>query len=73
MKLRVNDMTGAELKRIRKGLGLSQARFATLLGFKSYHRISMLENSKETVTKTVERLARMYQINGIPPEWMPKK
>lgn len=62
-------MSGNELRRIRKGLGLTQTQFARLLGYTHYSRISQMETGKENIPKTTERLARMFQTHGIPPEW----
>jgi transcriptional regulator with XRE-family HTH domain len=61
-------MSGPELRRIRKGLGLTQTQFARLLGYTHYSRISQMETGKENVPKVTERLARMYCIYGIPSD-----
>jgi len=63
-------MSGPELRRIRKGLGLTQTQFARLLGYTHFSRISQMETGKENVPKVTERLARMFQMNGVPDEWM---
>lgn len=63
-------MTSSELRRIRKGLGLTQTQFAHLLGYTHYSRISQMETEKENIPKTTERLARMFQMYGVPDEWL---
>jgi len=63
-------MTHFELRRIRKGLGLNQTQFALLLGYTHYSRISQMERGKENIPKTTERLARLIQMHGAPPEWL---
>jgi transcriptional regulator with XRE-family HTH domain len=63
-------MTGSELRRIRKGLGLTQTQFARLLGYTHFSRISYFETGKEPIPKTTERLARMFQMHGVPSEWL---
>ena len=59
-----------ELKRIRKGLGLTQSQFASLLGYTHFSRISNFERGKDPIPKTTERLARMFQMYGVPDEWL---
>jgi len=63
-------MNSAELKRIRKDMGLTQTQFARLLGYTHFSRISYFETGKDPIPKTTERLARMFQMNGVPDEWM---
>lgn len=63
-------MNGSEFRRIRKGLGLTQTQFARLLGYTHFSRISYFETGKDPIPKITERLARMFQMHGIPPEWL---
>jgi len=63
-------MTSNELKRIRKGLGLTQTQFAILLGYTHFSRISNFERGKDPIPKTTVCLARMFQMHGVPDEWL---
>lgn len=64
-------MTKEELKRIRKGLVLTQSQFAKVLGYTHFSRISYFENGKEPIPEITSRLAKMYQKFGIPDELKP--
>ena len=63
-------MTHFELRRIRKGLELTQTQFAILLGYTHFSRISQMETGKENIPKTTVCLARMFQMHGVPDEWL---
>jgi transcriptional regulator with XRE-family HTH domain len=65
-------MTKEETKRIRKGLGLTQSQFAKVLGYTHYSRVSYFETGEKPIPETTARLAKMYQIFGIPDELKPQ-
>lgn len=51
-------MTGKEIKRIRLRLGLTQKKFAPLIGLKSYHWLSKLENGKAQISGHTEIICK---------------
>jgi len=64
-------MTKEELKRIRKGLGLTQSQFAKALGYTHYSHVSNFETGKKQIPETTWRLAKMYHKFGIHDELKP--
>jgi transcriptional regulator with XRE-family HTH domain len=67
-------MTGAELRAIRDGLGLSASQMARALGYSGAGRnvavhIRRLERGARRIPPSVEKLALMYARHGIPKGW----
>jgi hypothetical protein len=66
-------MTGGDLARIRKKLGLSLYEWGRALGYQGNHngiqvQVKDMETGKRTITRMCERLARMYERHGVPEE-----
>ena len=67
-------MTGAELKAIREGYGLSASAMGRVLGYSGPKanvavHIRRLERDARRIPPSVEKLALMYAHHGIPKEW----
>lgn len=66
-------MTGADLRAIRKSLGLGVVEFGRALGYvdgtdnSTSVVIRGMESGHRTITTTVARLAFMYHRHGVPP------
>lgn len=65
-------MTGDELVAIRKGFGMSPAKFGRALGYQGDIRGTMrrYENGSKEIPPWIERLALMFERHGIPDEWL---
>ena len=67
-------MTGDEMRTICNGLSLSQLPFGRALGLGSKDEgvrnyVSQMETGKEEIPERTARLARMFQLHGIPVEF----
>lgn len=67
-------MTGAELKAIRKRLGLSTTEMGRAFGYaggdvSTSGTIRKYESGQREIPPWLGRLAQMYDKHGIPPGW----
>lgn len=67
-------MTGAELRTIRLGLGLSLSKWGGALGYSGDRQtlasaMHRYEAGERDIPEWIARLAIMYQRHGVPEEW----
>ena len=61
-------MTGAEFKRARQSLGLTQEQLARVMGYGSASRIAELE-ARDTIKGPPARLMQVYLRGTRPDDW----
>jgi len=62
-------MTGDEIRQARKQLGLTQAQFARVMGFRSRPYVSDVEADRYTLSDTAQRLLTAYLSGYRPGDW----
>jgi transcriptional regulator with XRE-family HTH domain len=67
-------MTGAELKAIRRELGLSTRELGAAFGYRGNENtravaIRQYENGDRPIPPWIARLAEMFSRHGVPPAW----
>lgn len=68
-------MTGEQFADIRKATGLGVVAFGRALGYEgNMNTVSVLvrayEGGKKPVPPTIRRLARMFEMHGVPADWV---
>jgi DNA-binding transcriptional regulator YiaG len=62
-------MTARQYQRVREQLGLSNYKLHQVLGI-SLRQAQRYESDEATVDETVARLLRMFEMHGIPKDWL---
>jgi len=62
-------MTGDDIKHARKQLGLTQAEFAKMMGFRSRPYVSDVEADRYTLSDTAQRLLTAYLSGYRTKDW----
>jgi DNA-binding transcriptional regulator YiaG len=63
-------MTPTEIRAIRTRLGLTQAEFAPLLGYKHGNRVVEIEMGRRNPSGAVLLLLRQYDDGIVLPDWL---
>ena len=68
------QMTGKELREIRRALGLTTRELGLALGYRGNPntisvQIRQYESGGRPIPPWIERLAIMFERHGVPPEW----
>ena len=68
-------MTGLELKKARKELGLTSAKLGFALGYRGDEEtagaaVRRMESGKRRVRPAIARLVYMFVAHGVPEEWL---